>query len=212
VAELTSLERPAAGEPAGTLVLLHGRGADERDLYPLLDALDPERRLLGLTPRGPLSLPPGGAHWYRLAGIPTPDPATFWSSFELLSGWLDSLSPPLVLGGFSQGAVMSWALGLGRGAAKRPAAILALSGFMPEVEDLELDLGGLDRYPVAIGHGSYDEVIPVAFSRQARARVEPAGAALLYRESPLTHTIDPRFLPELRDFVAQAVVASAPST
>ena len=77
-AELRRLEpalRPAA--PEGALVLLHGRGADEHDLYPLLDVLDPERRLLGITPRGPLSLPPGGAHWYRLGGIPTPDPETF---------------------------------------------------------------------------------------------------------------------------------------
>ena len=80
--ELHSLERPAEGTPEGALVLFHGRGADERDLYPLLDALDPERRLLGITPRGPLALPPGGAHWYRLGGIPTPDPSTFFPSFE----------------------------------------------------------------------------------------------------------------------------------
>ena len=46
-------------------MLFHGRGADEYDLFPLLDALDPERRLVGLAPRGPLSLPPGGAHWYE---------------------------------------------------------------------------------------------------------------------------------------------------
>jgi len=59
------------------------------------------------------------------AGIPTPDPPTFWTSFELLSSWLEEMQPPLVLGGFSQGAVMSWALALGRGQAKRPAAILA---------------------------------------------------------------------------------------
>jgi phospholipase/carboxylesterase len=45
--------RPAAGEPEGALVLFHGRGADEHDLFPLLDALDPERRLQGYTPRGP---------------------------------------------------------------------------------------------------------------------------------------------------------------
>ena len=63
-------------------MLLHGRGADEHDLFPLLDALDPERRLLGITPRGPLALPPGGAHWYRLGGIPTPDPDTFFPTFE----------------------------------------------------------------------------------------------------------------------------------
>ena len=49
---LRALERPAAGEPEGALVLLHGRGADEHDLFPLLDALDPERRLHGYTPRG----------------------------------------------------------------------------------------------------------------------------------------------------------------
>lgn len=42
---LRSLERPPAGEPAGALVLLHGRGADEADLFPFLDELDPARRL-----------------------------------------------------------------------------------------------------------------------------------------------------------------------
>ena len=50
-------ERPASGEAAGALVLFHGRGADEDDLFPLLDVLDPQRRLDGYTPRGPLSLP-----------------------------------------------------------------------------------------------------------------------------------------------------------
>jgi len=198
-------ERPAAGEPQGTLVLLHGRGADEHDLHPLLDALDPKRKLHGVTPRGPLSLPPGGAHWYKLAGIPTPDPETFWPSIELLSDWLDGLQRPLVLGGFSQGAVMSWALGLGRGPEKRPAAILALSGFMPRVDGLELDLTGLQGYPAAIGHGAYDDIIPVEFSRQARSLLEPAGASVLYREYPLPHTIDPSFVPELQAFVAGAV-------
>ena len=57
---LEHLVRPAAGRAEGALVLFHGRGADEHDLFPLLDMLDPERRLVGVTPRGPLSLPPGG--------------------------------------------------------------------------------------------------------------------------------------------------------
>ena len=71
---IAHLERPAEGEPAGLLVLFHGRGADERDLFPLLDVLDPQRRLLGVTPRGPLSLPPGGAHWYAFRQVGYPDP------------------------------------------------------------------------------------------------------------------------------------------
>lgn len=61
--------RPAAAEPDGALVLFHGRGSDEHDLHALLDVLDPERRLLGVTPRGPLALPPGGAHWYAVREI-----------------------------------------------------------------------------------------------------------------------------------------------
>jgi len=205
--ELRHLERPAAGAPAGALVLLHGRGADEYDLYPLLDSLDPERRLLGITPRGPLSLPPGGAHWYRLGGIPTPDPETFFSSFEAVAAFLDALPLPLeqvVLGGFSQGAVMSWALGLGKGR-PRPAAIMALSGFMPEVEGFELDLGGLEGYPIAVAHGSLDPVIPPEFGRAATQRVRAAGANVLWREAPVPHTIDPRLLPELQAFVKAAV-------
>ncbi len=73
------------------------------------------------------------------------------------------------------------------------------------MDGLELDLTGLDGYPVAIAHGSLDPVIPVDFSREARAAVEEAGADVLYREAPLAHTIDPRIVPELRDFISRAV-------
>jgi phospholipase/carboxylesterase len=205
-------ERPSDGEPAGALVLLHGRGADEHDLFPLLDALDPGRRLIGVCPRGPLSLPPGGAHWYAVQAIGYPDPGTFLPTYELLAGWLDALPEhtgvPLertVIGGFSQGAVMSYALGLGRGR-PTPPAIVALSGFMPTVEGLELDL---DRpgLRIAIGHGVYDPVIGVEWSRQARERLEAAGVELVYRETPMPHTIDPAFLSELQPWIASSLAS-----
>jgi len=202
---LDALERPAQREPAGSLVLLHGRGADERDLYPLLDIFDPERRLRGLTPRGPLALPPGGRHWYRLAGIPTPDAETFWSSFTELASFLDALEQPLVLGGFSQGAVMSYALALGRSPEKRPVALMPLSAFMPSVDRLELDITGLEGFPVAIAHGTLDEVIPVDNSRAARDTLVGAGADVTYHEAPLGHAIDPTVIPTLQSFVAHAV-------
>ena len=203
---LTALERPAAGEPEGTLVLLHGRGADEHDLYPLLDALDPERRLHGMTPRALHALPPGGAHWYRLGGIPTPDPATFWPSFEALAELLDAQRPPLILGGFSQGTAMTWALSLGRGAAKRPQAVIALSGFMPNVDGLDLDVSELDGWPAMIAHGALDNVIPVDWSRAARELMVASDADVAYHESPLLgHSIDPQIIPLLRGVVAHAV-------
>src|SRR5207247_827486 len=57
--------RPSSSESAaGTLVLFHGRATDEHDLQPVIDALDPEGRLVGFTPRGPFTMPPGGFHWY----------------------------------------------------------------------------------------------------------------------------------------------------
>ncbi len=205
--------RPARDAPAGALVLLHGRGADQYDLLPLLGELDPDRRLVGLTPRGPLSLAPGGAHWYALGTIPTPDPQTFRAAYATLAAWLERLPERTgvpwartVLGGFSQGAVMAYALGLGPDRPS-PAGILALSGFVPSVPGFELALEDRAGLPVAIGHGSFDPVIPVQFGQQARRLFDAAGLEVTYRESPVTHGIDPRFLVELRPWLAAATGA-----
>jgi len=192
-------------------VLLHGRGADEADLLPLLDALDPERRLAGLTPRGPLALPPAGAHWYVVPRVGFPDPETFRAAFERLGAWLAAVPEATgvpwertVLGGFSQGAVMSYALGLGP-RRPSPAGVLALSGFLPTVEGWDLDLAAHRDVPVAIGHGSLDPVIGVELGRAARDRLATAGLDVLYREAPMGHTIDPGFVAELRAWVAARV-------
>jgi phospholipase/carboxylesterase len=202
--------RAPAGDADGALVLLHGRGVDETDLFPLLDELDPERRLLGATPRGPLTLPPGGSHWYIVERVGFPHLETFMQTFEVLTAWLDAFAEetgvPLertVIGGFSQGAVMSYALALGAGRPS-PAGLLAMSGFIPEVDGFELDLQrpGL---PIAITHGTLDPVISVQFARLARQRLEAAGNRLLYRESPVGHGIDPAVLPDLRAWLRAAV-------
>jgi phospholipase/carboxylesterase len=198
--------RPAAAIPEGALVLFHGRGADELDLFPLLDALDPERRLVAATPRGPLALPPGGAHWYVLGGIGTPQAETFFASYDVASAWLDDFVAEhgiefdrVVLGGFSQGGVMTYSLGLGAGR-PRPAGLIALSSFMPTVESFSLDLAP-PLPPVAIGHGTLDNVIGVEWGRRARATLEAAGADVLYRETPMFHQIDPHFIRELADWL-----------
>jgi phospholipase/carboxylesterase len=207
--------RPAAGEPEGALVLLHGRGVDENDLFPLLDELDPEHRLLGATPRGPLSLPPGGNHWYAVRRIGYPDPATFHQVYPVLSGWVDALLADngvpherALIGGFSQGAVMSYAIGLGAGR-PAPAGLLAFSGFMPTVDGFDLDLSDREGFPVAIGHGTHDPVIGVEFGRDARDRLEAAGAEVTYRESPMPHAIDPDYLAELTGWLPEVLARAA---
>jgi phospholipase/carboxylesterase len=207
MSELVAHVRPAAGEPEGALVLMHGRATSEQDLAPLLDVFDADRRLVGLAPRGPLELPPGGRHWYVIREIGYPDPETFGATFTTLSAWLDTALAEhgigidrTVLGGFSQGTVMAYALGLVTGR-PAPAGILALSGFMPTVEGYELDLSNREGFPVAIGHGTLDQIIPVQFGRQAAERLREAGADVLYRESPVPHTIDPREIPTFVDWL-----------
>jgi phospholipase/carboxylesterase len=138
-----------------------------------------------------------------------PDRVTFLDSFNGLSAWLDlapeALGVPIrqiVLGGFSMGAVMSYSLALGPGRGT-PAGVLAMSGFIPTVEGLERAAG----LPVAITHGSVDPVISVEFGRDARRRLEGAGADVLYSESPVPHTVDPAALPALRGWLHRVIPA-----
>jgi phospholipase/carboxylesterase len=216
---LTHRVREPAAAPAGALVLLHGRGTDEHDLLPLADALDPERRLVAVTPRAPWTFPgQPGAHWYVVRRVGFPDEETFGAAYARLGAWLDALPEALgvpwsrtVLGGFSQGAAMSFALGLGgeRAGVPAPAGILALSGFMPSVPGFEPVLAGRTGFPVALGHGAADAVISVSFAHEARERLVAAGVDLLYRETPgMGHTIDPAFVPELQRWLAARTPAS----
>jgi phospholipase/carboxylesterase len=202
------LVREAAGDPAGTLVLLHGRGADEHDLLPLLGVLDPKQRLRGITVGGPLSLPPGGRHWYAIHRVGFPDPPTFAATYAQLTRFLDEDLgldwDRTVIGGFSQGGVMSYAVGLGAGR-PRPAGILAMSCFVPTVEGWEPDLEGRRGLPVIHVHGERDPVITVDFGRAARDLLAPS-LDMDYREFPGAHHVDPRLLPELADWLAARFV------
>ena len=205
-------ERPAAGQPRGLLVLHHGRGADENDLLPLAEALDPQRRLHVVTPRAPLQ-PQGmpGYHWYLVPRVGYPDPRTFNEAYAKLSEVHDELwertgiAPErTVLGGFSMGAVMSYSLGL---ASPRPApaGVLAFSGFLPTVEGWEADLESRQQVRAFISHGRQDPVISVEFARAARRALEAAGLPVSYHEFDGPHAIDPALLPAATAWIDQTL-------
>jgi phospholipase/carboxylesterase len=199
---LVHLERPAAGEPEGLLVLHHGRGADEHDLLPFADTLDPERRLHVVTPRAPLTLPGWtGYHWYVVPRVGYPDPETFEAARTALAALHDELwertgltPAQTVFGGFSMGSVMSYALAL---SADRPApaGILAFSGFVPVVEGWAPDVEHRGDVRAFIAHGRRDPVMEVGFARSARALLEGAGLDVEYHESDAGHHIDPAHVP-----------------
>jgi phospholipase/carboxylesterase len=211
-ASLAAIARPPATAADGALVLMHGRGTSEHDLAGLFDLLDPEGRLHCAAPRGPLQIPgQPGNHWYLVERVGYPDPPTFEQSRQLLASWLEaflgSVGVPAdraVLGGFSQGTVMAYTLGLGKGSPV-PAGILALSGFVPTVAGWEPDLESRRGLPVFISHGSRDPVIDVAFARAARELLEPGGLDVSYRESPAAHQIDGPAIDAAREWLERAV-------
>ncbi len=199
---LVYAERPARVDPAGLLFLHHGRGTNELDLLPLADALDPQGRLHVVAPRAPLTLAGSpGNHWYLVPRVGYPDPETFRSALAQLAELHDEiwertgLGPEqTVLGGFSMGSVMSYALGLD---AERPVpgGVLALSGFLPRVEGWEPDLASRKGLRVFIAHGTKDQVIDVGFARATRDELQAAGLKVEYHESEAGHHIDPRGIP-----------------
>ncbi|MGE5272838.1 MAG: alpha/beta hydrolase [Verrucomicrobiota bacterium] len=212
MAALVYRERPATGEPDGLVVLNHGRGADEQDLLGLADVLDPERRLHIVTPRAPLELPGwSGYHWYVVPRVGYPDPETFHEAFASLAELHDGLwertglTPgQTVLGGFSMGTVMSYALALA-GGRPAPGGILAFSGFVPVVEGWQPDLADRRATRVFIAHGRVDPIMPVDLARRARDLLEAGGLEVDYHESDAAHQIDPARVPAAVEWLAKAV-------
>ncbi|MEX2107094.1 MAG: phospholipase [Solirubrobacterales bacterium] len=209
---LAWLERPAAAAPAGLLVLHHGRGTEERDLLGLADALDPGRRLRVVTPRAPLQLPGSpGYHWYLVPRVGYPDHDTFHAARGALAElhdrlWEETGAGPerTVLGGFSMGSVMSYAMALG---ADRPAVagILAFSGFVPTVEGWEPSFADRQETRAFIAHGRNDPIMEVAFARRARELLEAGGLDVTYRESEAGHWIDPSALGDGVDWLYSTI-------
>jgi phospholipase/carboxylesterase len=182
-------------------MLHHGRGTSESDLLPLADELDRERRFHVVSARAPFTLPGSpGFHWYAVPRVGYPDPEGFATSYRALAELHDELwqrtglgPEETILGGFSMGTVMSYALALG---ADRPgpAGILAFSGFVPTVEGWRPDLPSREHLRAFIAHGRQDPVIDVAFARRARDLLTGGGLAVEYHESDVGHQIDPAHL------------------
>jgi phospholipase/carboxylesterase len=212
VAALAYLERPAAAAPEGLLVLHHGRGTEERDLLGLADALDPERRLRVVAPRAPLRLPGSpGYHWYLVPRVGYPDHDSFHAARGALAELHDQLweqtgvgPERTVLGGFSMGSVMSYAMALG---ADRPAVagILAFSGFVPVVDGWEPSFEGRESTQAFIAHGRRDPIMEVGFAQRARDLLEAGGLAVEYRESDVGHQIDPSHLADATTWLARTL-------
>ena len=204
---------------ARVLLLVHGYGADERDLGGLLPYLDPEGRFLTVLPRGPVAAPPGFA-WYDLGaitGAPTTD-VTFLSSLTALDALLDEVCEQhdkpraeAIVGGFSQGAVLATALALRRSDRPHPAGVLALSAYLPEMEGLDYDWDAARAIPVLVQHGTDDPLIPVERGRALATTLMDHGVPVVYGEYPMGHAVALESIQAAKVWLDAVVAGERPS-
>jgi phospholipase/carboxylesterase len=161
-------------EPDRLMLLIHGKGADEEDLAPLIPHLDPEGRFLTVLPRAPLAFM-SGWEWYRTEGIPRGGPELI-SSVEAVDDLLDEACAhygfersQAIVAGFSQGCAITLSLGLRRSSRPRPAGLLGMSVF--------------------IQHGTADPLISVEHARRTVTRLGAEGVPVIYRDYPMAHEV-----------------------
>ncbi|MEM9534826.1 MAG: alpha/beta hydrolase [Cyanobacteria bacterium P01_A01_bin.3] len=170
------------------MVLIHGWGANYRDLVPVAEALG-RPSVHYWFPNAPFPHPqvPGGGSWFDLEGFEGVD-----DSSRLLEQWLLGLESksgiPLektVLAGFSQGGAMSLRVGLGL--MPRLAGIVCLSGFwVGEPADNSSDE---PLPPVLMVHGRRDPVVAIAYAYQARRKLEEQNVNVQFHEIDAMHEI-----------------------
>ena len=205
---LVHLVRPpqAAQEKPPLLLLLHGLGSNEQDLFSLTPYLD--ERLLIVSARAPIPLFPGGYAWFQIDFTPYgirmhADEAE--QSRLILLAFLDYLverykaDPERVyLGGFSQGAMMSLHIALTH--PEKVAGVVAMSGrVLPEALPHRVAPEALQDLPIFMSHGIYDNVLPVEDARAAEEYLAKLPVALTYKEYPMAHEIS---LESLKDMTA----------
>lgn len=170
------------------LFMLHGRGADENDLFGFADALDDRLSIYSL--RAPFPYDWGGYTWFELFDDGRVDEKSFAHSEGQILEFISSLqSQKIFLFGFSMGAIMSYALALSRPGFCR--GIACLSGFAPVQLENQYRLSALHNLHIFVSHGVNDPVIPISSARKTKQLLEPSAANVEYHEYPMGHEISP---------------------
>jgi len=179
--------RPAAGRPAGRLLLLHGVGGNETNLLNLADMIDPRVEIAFV--RGPLTFAPNQHAWFPVRfgpNGPEIDAARAEASRVQLITLLRALSAhdaangiaalPTVIAGFSQGGIMSASVGLTSPTHVTAFAVLC-GRILPEIDPLIASRDALSAVHALVMHGRFDDKLPVAWADTADAKLTALGVA-----------------------------------
>ena len=182
------------------LLLLHGYGSNEEDLFSFASELPNDSYVISV--RAPYDLQPYGHAWYAIHFDADEnkfsDNVQAKQSVELIAGFIDEIvkqypidAKNVTLIGFSQGAILSYATALTY--PEKVAKVVALSGYfnqeiMPEV----IDTKAISHLKFFVSHGSVDQVIPIDWARKAKPALENLGLEVEYQEYPVGHGVAPQ--------------------
>jgi len=214
MSELHYLVRPSSlKENAPLLIMMHGYGSDENDLFSFASELPKEFLIVSL--QAPYRLQPFGYAWYA---IHFDNEQGKWSddeqaikSRDLIADFIDNLEKKysfdkdnVTLLGFSQGTILSYAVALTY--PEKVKNVVALSGYLnSNIIHFNKDFSAYKHLDFYCSHGSVDQVIPVEWARQAPKLLDSMKIKHQYQEFPVGHGVAPQNFYELRNWLKEKV-------
>ena len=188
------------------LFLVHGYSYHPEEMLAYGTVIDPDRRFVIVAPRGPIDLSNGAAAW----ALPkNREPPQFPEAARLLDATLDRTAErydvaraDIVVGGFSQGAILSFTLALDP-SHERPAAVLSWCGGLPLGRSVAVDVGQLRGLRVLWQMAANDEVVPIDYSRAGAVTLIENGADVSVHEYAARHAVTVEMLADARTWLAE---------
>lgn len=188
------------------IILLHGVGSNEKDLFRLANQLPEDFYII--SARGPFMLGGDRFAWYNVdfsTGKPVYDASQEEVSRDIILTFirqikLEYMLSDIYLGGFSQGAIMSYSIGLTQ--PKSVNGIVALSGrLLTEIQPLVKKGDELTKLKVFVAHGTQDRTLGIAYAREAKTYLTHQGVDLTYNEYENAHQISESVLRDLNNWL-----------
>ena len=206
-----TVEVTTGEDPAGSVIWLHGLGADGHDFEPIVPELRlpaelPLRFVFPHAPPRPVTINGGASMraWYDILSLDTSgraDALGVRESTALVEGLIHREQERgvdagrIVIAGFSQGGAI--AINLALQTDTRLAGLMALSTYLVLPDEIEKGAGNRD-IPVFMAHGSFDPVIPMQWGRSSADRLRAAGYGVEWRDYPMAHAVCPEEIADIR--------------
>lgn len=207
-------------EATATVIWLHGLGADGYDFYSIVPRFNlpsplSVRFIFPHAPIRPVTLNQGTKMraWYDIVTIDAgafEDETGIRASEKLIVDLIEAeekkgiASKNIALAGFSQGGVIALQCGLRY--PKPLGGIIALSTYLPLADTLPIERSLVNQeIPVFIGHGTRDEVIPVAWARNSRQILKQHGYTTEWHEYAMGHSVCPEEVRDIALFLERIV-------